>query len=105
MSYRAILTVNAEEDIRRMPAAVARYVLRQLVNLENDPILLSGKSHFPFREKCQLFSFDFDWNNQRYFINVHFQYGADEETLIISDAPWQAATDWWEEGDEDDFET
>ena len=102
MNYRAILSSNAQADIRGMPRSVARYVIAQLRNLESDPTLLSRASHFPFRLQCQLFSFDYDHLGQRYFINVLFQYGADEETLHILDAPWQAVTEWWEsdEGDE-----
>jgi hypothetical protein len=101
MKYRAILSANAQEDIRRMPRPVAVYVLGQLRSLENDPVLLSRRSHFPFREKCQIFEIDYDWEGKRYFINVLFQYGADEETLHILDAPFQAVDDWWEPEDED----
>jgi hypothetical protein len=96
MSYRAILSANAQADIRRMPAPVARYTLAQLKNLEADPTLLSRPSHFPFRQKCQIFSFDYDHAGQRYFVNVLFQYAADEESLEILDAPWQVVTDPFE---------
>jgi hypothetical protein len=96
MNYRAILTANSQDDIRRMPPAVARFTLLQLKNLQESPTSLSVRSHFPFREKCQLFSFDYDWEGRRYFINVLFQYGTDETRLIILDAPWQVADEWWE---------
>jgi len=79
-----------------MPAAVAQYTMVQLRNLELDPALLSTRSHFPFRAKCQIFSFDLDHQGQRFFINALFQYHANEEELLISDIPWQAASDWWE---------
>jgi hypothetical protein len=101
MSYRATLSANAANDVRRMPPAVARYAIAQLRNLEVDPTLLSRASHFPFREKCQIFSFDYDHDGKRYFVNVLFQYGADEQTLFILDAPWQEASEWWEEPEDD----
>ncbi|MDB5323020.1 MAG: hypothetical protein JWN40_4651 [Phycisphaerales bacterium] len=96
MNYHAILSANAQNDIRGMPLAVARYTLLQLQNLQEFPTSLSVRSHFPFREKCQLFSFDYDWEGRRYFINVLFQYGMDEMSLFVLDAPWQVAEEWWE---------
>jgi len=51
MSYRAVLSANAQADIRALPPQVAQYVLRQLNNLEANPTLLSRRLHFPFREK------------------------------------------------------
>jgi hypothetical protein len=101
MSYRATLSANAQDDLRRMPRRVALHAIAQLRSLEANPTLLSGRSHFPFREKCQIFSFDYDHEGQRYFVNVLFQYDADEETLHIADIAWQAVDEWWEEtGDE-----
>jgi hypothetical protein len=102
MSYRAILTGNAKNDLRAMPERVAQYVLLQLAELEKSPTALSRPSHFPFRLQCQLFKFDYDYDGKRYFINVLFQYGADEESLYILDAPFQAAESWWDFGDDDD---
>jgi hypothetical protein len=84
-----------------MPPAVARYTLAQLANLAASPTSLSVKSHFPFREKCQLLTFDYDWDGMRYFVNVLFHYAADEQTLVITDVPWQSADSWWELGDDD----
>jgi hypothetical protein len=96
MSYRAILSPNAQDDLRRMPPPVSIYTLSQLANLERNPTALSEPSHFPFREKCQIFSFDYDFQGKRYFFNVLFEYGADEQTLFLSDIAWQVAEQWYE---------
>jgi hypothetical protein len=96
MKYHAILDRRAVEDVRRMPPALARYTVAQLVNLEAEPTALSRRSHFPFRERVQVFNFDFKSGGVCYVVNVLFQYGADEETLWVVDIPWQEATEWWE---------
>src|SRR5260221_11825370 len=97
MSYRSSLSTNAQDDIRRIKEdRVRQYVMAQLINLENDPALLSHRSHFPWREQCQVFSFDYDYGARRYFINVLFQYGADEQTLSIDDIAVVEADNWWE---------
>jgi len=91
MNYRAILSARAEADIRAMPAALAIFTLRQLQNLEASPTALSRRSHFPFRQHVQIFNFDFRDNDKYYIVNVLFQYGDDETTLYIADAPWVEA--------------
>jgi hypothetical protein len=78
-----------------MPDFLRAYVILQLQALELNPTLLSERSHFPFREGCQVFSFDYDRDEKRYFVNVLFQYENDEETLHVSDVPWQVAENWW----------
>src|SRR5947209_4639972 len=95
MSYRVVLSVRAQTDIKGMPSALRPYVIQQLKALELNPSLLSKRSHFPYREQCQVFSFDRDEGGKRYFINVLFQYGADEQTLHVSDITCQGVTDWW----------
>jgi hypothetical protein len=79
-----------------MPIALARYTAAQLVNLEAEPMALSRRSHFPFREHVQVFTFDFKAAGIYYVVNVLFQYGVDEETLFILDVPWTEAIEWWE---------
>jgi hypothetical protein len=95
MSYRAILSTNAEADLRRMPPALARFTLAQLRNLESDPTALSRRSHFPFRERCQVFHFDYSDGAHHYVVNVLFQYATDEERLLILDVPWTEAPEIW----------
>jgi hypothetical protein len=95
MSYRAILSNNAQADIRQMPAPLARFTLAQLQNLEASPTTLSRRSHFPFRERCQVFTFDFAHEGHYYVVNVLFQYAADEQQLHIADIPWTDAPEIW----------
>ena len=86
--YRAILSLNAQDDLRRLfdnCPSVLPFVRSQLMLLEESPTSLSTRSHFPFREKCQLMSFDKDEGDTRHFIHVLFQFGADEQTLHILD--------------------
>ena len=96
MKYHAILDPKAVEDVRRMPHALARYTVAQLINLEAEPTALSKRSHFPFRERVQVFNFDFKAGDAYYVVNVLFQYGVDEETLWVLDIPWVETTEWWE---------
>ena len=79
-----------------MPLALARYTLAQLHNLAASPTSLSRRSHFPFRQNVQIFNFDYCINDKLYIVNILFQYGADEATLHIADAPWREIDDYWE---------
>jgi hypothetical protein len=94
MNYRAILSPRSQQDIRNMPVSLARYTLAQLRNLEAAPTALSRRSHFPFREQCQIFNFDYRADDVYYVVNVLFQYAADEQTLLIADIPWTTAEEW-----------
>jgi hypothetical protein len=46
---------------------------------------LSTPSRFPYRNKCQLFQFDYDEPDRRWEICVLFQYGQDEQTIFVLD--------------------
>lgn len=96
MNYRAILSSRAEADIRAMPLVLARYTLAQLHNLATSPSALSRRSHFPFRQNVQIFNFDYRAGDKFYIVNVLFQYGSDEATLHIVDAPWREVQEYWE---------
>jgi hypothetical protein len=96
MSYGINLSPEAQEDLSRLPLAVRRFALNQLLNLSESPTALSRKSHFPYFEKCQLMTFDFDHDGQRHFCNILFQYGQDELTLYIIAISVQAAGKWYE---------
>jgi hypothetical protein len=83
MPYRAILDIEARHDLARLPKAVYNHVIHELSRLAADPVGLSVRSHFPFREKCQLFPFDFDDPPDCWEFNALFQYGQDEQTIYI----------------------
>ncbi len=95
MKYAAVLSNRAKADILKMPPAIREYTLSQLKALELNPTLLSKPSHFPYRENCQMFTFDKDHEGKRHFITVLFQYGTDEATLYVAGIAYQAADDWW----------
>ena len=90
MRYRAVLATKAQADIRRMPPRLAAFTLAQLRNLCEAPTALSRPSHFPYRQQCQIFTFDLREGSVLYVVNVLFQYSADEQSLHIADAPWTA---------------
>jgi hypothetical protein len=96
MSYRAIFADRAVADIRAMPPALARYTLAQVVNLVAAPTALSRRSHFPLRETTQIFNFDYKIGERYFVVNVLFQFGADEQTLHVTDIPWTDAPEFWE---------
>ena len=83
MSYGISLSADAEHDLARLPIPVRQFTLRQLENLADSPGTMSRRSHFPYREKCQLFTFNYDHELQRWELAVLFQYGQDEQTLHI----------------------
>jgi hypothetical protein len=66
-----------------MPIPVRREILRQLAILAEYPTLLSEPSHFPYREKCQIFPYDLDHDDMRWELRTLFQYGQDEQTIHV----------------------
>lgn len=84
MAYGILLSEVAQEDIRQIKnPQIREFVLRQLEILAEYPTALSRPSHFPYREKCQIFRFDCDHELQRYEFNALFQYSADEQHIHI----------------------
>jgi hypothetical protein len=96
MSYKLRLSPEAEIDLRRLPPPVALFTARQLINLADDPTILSKPSHFPYPQGHQLMSCDYDHESRRWFINVLFRYASDEATLEIVGISAQAAEEWFE---------
>ena len=94
MSYGTLLSDEARDALVRLPIPVRRFTLRQLENLGQSPTTLSSKSHFPYREKCQVFSFDYDYQMQRWAITVLFQYGQDEQTIHVLAIGFNARDPW-----------
>jgi hypothetical protein len=95
VSYEIILEPAAVEDLSKLPKPVRDYVAIQLHNLAESPFALSRRSHFQFPQKCQLYSFDYDFGGQRHFMNVLFQFGQNETKLHIIGISWRPADDWW----------
>jgi hypothetical protein len=99
--YRVILSGSAQDDLRKLfndcPSAVP-FVRSQLNALAQNPTSLSRRSHFPYRERCQLMSFDMDLDGTRHFFTVIFQYGSDEQTIEVADTAHQSRKidDLWE---------
>ena len=83
MSYGIALSTEAQEDLAQLPVPVRRFALQQLQALAEAPTALSRRSHFPYREKCQIFQFDVDHELQRWELRALFQYGQDEQTLHV----------------------
>ena len=83
MSYGIALSVEAEHNLIKIPIPVRRHIFRQLEILENIPPVLKPPSHWPYRDKCQLFQFDYDHDRLRWEISVLFQYGQDEKTIHV----------------------
>lgn len=96
MSYKLRLSPEAETDLRHLPAPVGLFVARQLVNLSEDPAILSKPSHFPYPLGYQLMSCDYDHESNRWFVNILFRYGTDEQTLEIVGIAAQAVEEWFE---------
>jgi hypothetical protein len=97
MSYGIILAPEAEKDLNGLPHAVALFVARQLTNLAESPAALSRRSHFPFRERCQVMACDYDDDaGHRWFINVLFQYSQDEANLHVLGIASQSVDEWLE---------
>ena len=83
MSYDADIGPEAAQDLARLPLPVAEHVERCIGDLCNRPTELSRRSRFPFIQNAQLFSFVHDFEGTRYWFNILFQYGQDEQTLHI----------------------
>ena len=96
MRYQIRLSETAEADLVRIAEpAVRHYALRQLDFLGENPTSLSRPSHFPYREKCQLFSFNYDYASQRWEFNVLLQYASDEIHIHSLAIGW-SVRDFWE---------
>jgi hypothetical protein len=83
VSYAVALTIEANHDLARLPVAVANYVRRQLLALAEHPVALSEPSHFPYREKCQLFACRCAYKNVKHEIFSLFQYTSDELSIHV----------------------
>jgi hypothetical protein len=83
MSYVPDIGPDAAHDLARLPLPVAEFVERQIHALCEQPTKLSTRSRFPFVQNAQLFSFEMEFEETRYWFNVLFQYGQDEQTLHI----------------------
>lgn len=94
MPYGMLLSADAEAAIARLPLPVRSYTLQQLENLCQTPAALSRRSHFPYPEKCQVFSFDYDLEIVRWTVTALFQYGADEQTLHVIAIGTQTHDPW-----------
>lgn len=84
MPYGMRLEREAVEDFERLPQACRRRVFRHLELLCESPTALSRPSHFPYRPGFQLYSFNFVHENARWFMNVLFKYGVDEQSLFVA---------------------
>jgi hypothetical protein len=85
MNYRIDLTAEAQRDLARLPQDVRRFCLLRLEALAESPTALSRPTRLPFRQKCQLYPFEYDAGLQRWVLHALFQYGQDEQTLYILD--------------------
>jgi hypothetical protein len=83
VSYGIALSDEARHDLAKLPIPVRRRVFQHLEALGEYPTALSRRSHFPYREKCQISPFSWDHENIRWEINVLFQYGQDEQTIHV----------------------
>lgn len=84
MSYRAILTTAAAEDISRLPVALRNAVHAELLRLCESPATLSRRSVSPpYPPGYQLFQFDRVLADKVHYFSILFKYGQDEQTLFI----------------------
>lgn len=83
MSYVPDYTPESIEDLYRLPVHIQELVVNRIDELAQRPTELSCRSHFPYRENCQLFKFEIEDGTQRYVIHAMFQYSRDEVHLII----------------------
>jgi hypothetical protein len=99
MSYGILLSREAEHDLAYLLVPLRRRVLRHLDALGEYTSALSERSHFPWREKCQMSQFDHDYDGYRWEFYILFQYSQDETKLHIlrickSSMPLSDARDW-----------
>ncbi|MGA2230158.1 MAG: hypothetical protein ABSH22_04455 [Tepidisphaeraceae bacterium] len=84
MNYEVILDAWAQHNIAHFSPSIKSKIYDQLKRLEADPVRLSKRSHFPYRERCQMFDFTIDLEGgEKLELNAQFQYEADERTLYV----------------------
>ena len=83
MSYGIVLSPEARHALARIDVPIRQKLLRQLEILGEYPTELSQPSHWPYREKCQMFPLDVDHEGWRWELRTLFQYSQDEQTLQV----------------------
>jgi len=83
MNYHIDLSDIAIEDLNGLPRPVRKFTIAQLESLGEDPALLSVPTHYPYPPNCQIFLFDFDSGEERWYVCILFRYSQDERSLEI----------------------
>ena len=83
MSYGILLSLEARNQLARLPIPVRRHAFKQLEVLAEYAVLLSQPSHFPFRENCQIFHFDCNSEGLNWELSALFKYSQDEQSIYV----------------------
>lgn len=86
MSYVVKLSDEAVEDLRKLPLELLEAVNKHFDLLERNPVGLSRPSAIPYWP-AQTFRFEAVLDGDRYFFDILFKYGADEQTLHVLAVP------------------
>jgi hypothetical protein len=91
MSYAVVWGPEAEADYAKLPPLVQSRLLDEIDRLAEDPVALSGKSHFPYRPDRQMFRVTIEGDEGgTYYVYVLFKYLTNEASLYITEIPFQA---------------
>lgn len=89
MSYAVVWAPDAEEDFRKLPPLVASHLLDEIDRLSEDPVVLSRRSHFPYRPDRQMFRVAREHEGKVYHIYVLFKYAPGERAIYLTEIPCQ----------------
>ena len=88
MKYNADFAPPANSKLANMPPVLAWRVYQAIEALCASPTTLSRTSYFPHPPQFQLFETYLEHDGERVLLKVFFQYGQDEQTLLIDDLVW-----------------
>ena len=81
MSYAVALSREAADDLRRLPEALQKFIISELVLRARNPTQHSVRPGPAGRG--QKFEFTFDQGGAHLYVIAYFRYGADEQTIHV----------------------
>ena len=85
MKYNDVFARRANEKLRLVPPTLASLIYQAIEQLCASPATLSRRSYFPHPPQFQIFETYLEHDGERLLLKVFFQYGQDEQTLLIDD--------------------